>query len=186
MNGVRLGTYQSFVNSGFTRNKDGSSDFGRTVLAGAVAGCMGGAIASPLYLVKTHLQALSTKAIAVGHQHSHRGMVDALVTIYRAHGVRGLWRGVNGAVPRLMGGSALQLSTFTSIKEYIRGLKLVPETWVSPTAACVSSLNIVVFMEPFDVVRTRLYNQPIDAQGRGECLSLLGSHPCMHRSRMLT
>lgn len=34
-------------------------------------------------------------------------------------------------------------------------------------ASLISSLQIVVFMEPLDVVRTRLYNQPVDAQGRG-------------------
>lgn len=31
----------------------------------------------------------------------------------------GLWRGVNGAVPRVMVGSAAQLATFTSAKEWV-------------------------------------------------------------------
>ena len=91
MNGTRLGLYQTLVNTGFTRPKaevvakgsggssisggarsSSSSDFARSVLAGALGGGLGGLVASPLYLVKTQLQAMSRKEIAVGHQYSHR------------------------------------------------------------------------------------------------------------------
>lgn len=84
MNGTRLGLYQTLVNTGFTRPKSevlakgGSSsrssrsDFARSVVAGALGGGLGGLVASPLYLVKTQLQAMSRKEIAVGHQYSHR------------------------------------------------------------------------------------------------------------------
>lgn len=89
MNGTRLGLYQTLVNTGFTRPKaemvakgaggsissgsrSPSSDFARSVLAGALGGGLGGLVASPLYLVKTQLQAMSRKEIAVGHQYSHR------------------------------------------------------------------------------------------------------------------
>lgn len=51
MNGLRLGTYQTLVNTGLTENKEGESVFGKTVLAGALGGCLGGIVASPLYLV---------------------------------------------------------------------------------------------------------------------------------------
>jgi hypothetical protein len=51
MNGLRLGTYQSLVNGGFAIDAEGQSDSGKTVLAGAMAGCLGGAVTSPLYLV---------------------------------------------------------------------------------------------------------------------------------------
>jgi solute carrier family 25 protein 34/35 len=52
MNGVRLGTYQSLTNVGWTTDPStGKPSFGRAVLAGALAGGLGGAVASPLYLV---------------------------------------------------------------------------------------------------------------------------------------
>lgn len=57
-----------------------------------------------------------------------QGLSDAFATIYRREGVIGLWRGVNGAVPRVMVGSAAQLATFTSAKD-----------WVSHTQVTVSS-----------------------------------------------
>lgn len=48
-----------------------------------------------------------------------QGAVDAFVTIYRREGLVGLWRGVNGAVPRVMVGSATQLATFSSAKDWV-------------------------------------------------------------------
>lgn len=48
-----------------------------------------------------------------------QGVSDAFVTIYRREGLTGLWRGVNGAVPRVMVGSAAQLATFASAKEWV-------------------------------------------------------------------
>jgi len=65
-------------------------------------------------------------------------------------------------------GSALQLSTFSSIKDYVKRTGQISEVWVPVVASLISSVNIVVFMEPFDVVRTRIYNQPVDNYGRGE------------------
>ena len=57
MNGVRLGTFQTLVNVGFTKPKGSQpkqqqgqdrSDFGRSVLAGALGGALGGLVASPV------------------------------------------------------------------------------------------------------------------------------------------
>lgn len=70
--------------------------------------------------MKTHLQSLANEDIAVGHQHKHTGgMAGGLRTIFVNHGVRGLWRGVGGAVIRVSVGSATQLTTFSWTKEHI-------------------------------------------------------------------
>lgn len=50
---------------------------------------------------------------------SFQGVADAFVTIYRREGLVGLWRGVSGAVPRVMVGSAAQLATFSSAKDWV-------------------------------------------------------------------
>ncbi|XP_060710464.1 solute carrier family 25 member 35 isoform X2 [Hemiscyllium ocellatum] len=43
-----------------------------------------------------------------------------------------------------------------------------PGSWlVSLTAGMVSSIFVVLAMTPFDVVSTRLYNQPVDRKGKG-------------------
>ncbi|XP_067093124.1 solute carrier family 25 member 34 [Osmerus mordax] len=163
MNGVRLGFYSHCEALGLTAVHGGS------LLSGAVAGALGAAVASPAYLVKTHLQAQTVKAIAVGHQHNHQGVSSAFATIYRREGVLGLWRGVNGAVPRVMVGSAAQLATFSSTKELLAARQwFSPNSWlITLTAAMISGVAVAITMTPFDVISTRLYNQPVDELHRG-------------------
>ncbi|XP_060040420.1 solute carrier family 25 member 34 isoform X3 [Erinaceus europaeus] len=114
MNSVRFYCYGLAGQAGLTQRPGG------TVVAGAVAGALGAFVASPAYLVKTQLQAQTVAAMAVGHQHHHQSILGALETIWRQQGLAGLWRGVGGAVPRVMVGSAAQLATFTSAKAWVQ------------------------------------------------------------------
>lgn len=163
MNGVRLGTYS------YCEALDITSFHGGSLVSGAVAGALGAFVASPAYLVKTHLQAQTVQAIAVGHQHNHLGVSDAFVTIYRREGLIGLWRGVNGAVPRVMVGSAAQLATFTSAKEWVSQSQVFSynKFLTALVAAMISGVAVAISMTPFDVISTRLYNQPVDELRRG-------------------
>ncbi|XP_028339678.1 solute carrier family 25 member 34 isoform X5 [Physeter macrocephalus] len=114
MNGVRFYCYSLACQAGLAQQPGG------TVVAGAVAGALGAFVGSPAYLVKTQLQAQTVAAMAVGHQHPHQSVLDALGTIWRQQGLAGLWRGVGGAVPRVMVGSAAQLATFASAKAWVQ------------------------------------------------------------------
>ncbi|XP_035881246.1 solute carrier family 25 member 34 isoform X2 [Phyllostomus discolor] len=113
MNSVRFYCYSLACQTGLTQQPGG------TVVAGAVAGALGAFVGSPAYLVKTQLQAQTVAGMAVGHQHHHQNVLGALETIWRQQGLAGLWRGVGGAVPRVMVGSAAQLATFTSAKAWV-------------------------------------------------------------------
>ncbi|XP_041671893.1 solute carrier family 25 member 34 isoform X2 [Cheilinus undulatus] len=141
MNGVRLGSYSYCEALGVTSYHGGS------LLSGAAAGALGAFIASPAYL----------------------GVSDAFATIYRREGLIGLWRGVNGAVPRVMVGSAAQLATFTSAKDWVSHSQwFSPNSWLTALlAAMVSGIAVAFTMTPFDVISTRLYNQPVDEAHRG-------------------
>ncbi|XP_027888374.1 solute carrier family 25 member 35 [Xiphophorus couchianus] len=169
MNGVRLGSYAIIESAGYIHT-NGRVSAVKTTLAGASAGVVGAIMGSPVYLVKTHLQSQSTSSIAVGHQHRHEGMIHALKVIYRQHGILGLWRGSSAAIPRVSIGSATQLSTFSSSKELVVDLKVFPQdSWLVPlSAGMISSVMVVLAMTPFDVVSTRLYNQPVDQMGKGQ------------------
>ncbi|XP_062844731.1 solute carrier family 25 member 35 [Trichomycterus rosablanca] len=170
MNGVRLGSYSIIESAGYIHTAGGRVSTLKSTAAGALAGVAGAFVGSPIYLVKTHLQSQSTSTIAVGHQYQHRGMVHALTVIHREHGIVGLWRGSSAAVPRVSVGSASQLSTFSVAKEFITDLQIFsPNSWlVSLCAGMISSVVVVFFMTPFDVISTRLYNQPVDHLGKGE------------------
>lgn len=51
MNGIRLGSYQTMLNVGLTKDKHGNFSFPKSIIAGACAGCMGASIGSPFYMV---------------------------------------------------------------------------------------------------------------------------------------
>ncbi|CAL8267787.1 unnamed protein product [Merluccius merluccius] len=169
MNGIRLGSYAGLEACGYVHAADGRVSTARAAAAGAAAGVAGGVTGSPIYLVKTHLQSQATSSIAVGHQYQHRGMVHALVAICRQHGFMGLWRGAFAAVPRTSVGSAAQLTSFSTVKETVVDLQVFStNSWlVSLSAGMVTSVVVVFAMTPFDVVSTRLYNQPVDHMGKG-------------------
>ncbi|XP_053086494.1 solute carrier family 25 member 35 [Pangasianodon hypophthalmus] len=169
MNGVRLGSYAIIESAGYIHT-EGRVSTVKSTAAGAVSGVVGAFVGSPIYLVKTHLQSQSISSIAVGHQYQHRGMMHALSVIHREHGILGLWRGSSAAVPRVSVGSASQLSTFSIAKELINDLQIFSaDSWlVSLCAGMISSVVVVLFMTPFDVISTRLYNQPVDHLGKGQ------------------
>jgi len=89
--------------------------------------------------------------------------------IYHQYGIKGLWRGVSGALARVMVGSAVQLSTFSKTRETIAETSFFNKgSWLIPaSASMVSSIAVVTCMTPFDVVSTRLYNQGTTANGKG-------------------
>ncbi|XP_055438587.1 solute carrier family 25 member 34 isoform X2 [Bubalus kerabau] len=142
MNGVRFYCYSLACQAGLSQQPGG------TVVAGAVAGALGAFVGSPAYL----------------------SLLGALKTIWRQQGLAGLWRGVGGAVPRVMVGSAAQLATFASAKAWVQEQQWLPEdSWlVALAGGMISSIAVVAVMTPFDVVSTRLYNQPVDGAGRGK------------------
>ena len=150
----------------------------KNILCSSTAGAIGSVVGSPLQLVKTNLQIQSNSTeLAVGHQNSsitNKNMIQILHEIYTSHGVKGLWRGVSAVVPRVMVGSAVQIPSFTFVREkigayfkennYKENLFLVPIL-----SSLTASLATVIAMQPLDVVSTRLYNQPVDSiTGKGK------------------
>uniref|UniRef100_A0A8C5V3B5 Solute carrier family 25 member 35 n=1 Tax=Microcebus murinus TaxID=30608 RepID=A0A8C5V3B5_MICMU len=168
MNGIRLGTYGLAEAGGYMHTADGNFSHTRSAAVGGLAGILGAYLGSPIYMVKTHIQAQAASEIAVGHQYKHQGMLQALNEIGRKHGVVGLFRGAVGGLPRVIVGSSAQLCTFSSTKDLLSQWEIFPpQSWkVALAASMVSGIAVVLAMTPFDVASTRLYNQPTDAQGK--------------------
>lgn len=126
MNGTRMGMFQMVNDYGLTRDPvSGELSPLRCILWSGTAGLVGAGIACPLNMVKTRLQIQSaSQTIAVGYQHGHEGTRDALMTAYRAGGMRGVWRGFTGIVPRTCVASAIQLTTFQQSKEVLAELEV--------------------------------------------------------------
>lgn len=99
MNSTRLGLYETVDQLNWTRARFDPSAPHSTVFCvfwGGACGVVGSAVGCPLYMIKTQIQAQSHGKFAVGFQHSHTGMIDALISTYRERGIRGLWRGFEG------------------------------------------------------------------------------------------
>ncbi|KAB0794594.1 hypothetical protein PPYR_11433 [Photinus pyralis] len=166
---VVVGTYQILYDKGYTKDKNGNSIFYKSVLVGGVCGMLGAWTGSPLYLVKTHLQAQAAKEIAFGHQHNHEGAWQAFKHIYNAQGIKGLFRGGASSMPRAFSGSTSQLTSFSYCKEWLLNYPTFQNSPVLTAfvASMTSGVVIGLCMTPFDLIALRLYNQGVDSEGRG-------------------
>ncbi|BFG03730.1 solute carrier family 25 member 35 [Drosophila madeirensis] len=168
INSIRLSTYTHAVEKGWVHNKNGEISFARGMFWGALGGVVGSYCGSPFFLIKTQLQSQAAKQIAVGYQHPHTSMSDAITQIYRKSGFFGLWRGSMASVSRATVASSVQIATFGKAKCLLKDNGLVTQpTFLSFFSGLAAGSFVSVAVTPFDVITTRLYNQGVDAQGRG-------------------
>jgi solute carrier family 25 protein 34/35 len=169
LNGYRFGLYQILDDKGYMKDKKGNLVFYKSVLIGGFAGASGAFIASPFYLIKTHLQSQASKEIAFGHQYHYKGTWSGLWGVFKEQGVKGLFRGGSSAVPRAFVGSTSQLTSFAYCKEFMRKYDILTNSplLMTFTASMVGGVAISLMMTPFDLVSTRLYNQGVDQFGKG-------------------
>ncbi|KAK4876383.1 hypothetical protein RN001_012805 [Aquatica leii] len=169
LNGIRLGLFQKLTDRGFTKNKNGEIVLHKTILLGGVCGVLGAVVGSPLYLIKTHLQTQAAQKISFGHQHNHDGTLSAFRKIYTEQGIKGLFRGTCSAIPRNFVGSTSQLTSFDYCKRWLNQYPLYRSSPLLTTfsASFIGGFVATVFITPFDLVSTRLYNQGVDKNGKG-------------------
>lgn len=170
-NSIRLGTYQTIDDLGFLgRDEHGKLSTLRCVVAGGFSGFIGVTFSCPFYMIKTQLQSQSSNVkYAVGYQHHHKGLIDALKTTYNSHGAKGLWKGYSAIVPRNVVGSSVQLSTFSSCKELVNRYELFADSifFAAVVSSLLTGFVTCVFMTPFDTAATRMFNQPVANDGKG-------------------
>ncbi|KXS20633.1 mitochondrial carrier [Gonapodya prolifera JEL478] len=178
MNGTRLGFYepvkrlvQPYI----------PSHYWASVTAGFSCGALGAFIASPLFLVKARMQAYNSTASALGpaaaataavgsqHDYVRHGVFYALRYVYRTEGVAGLWRGVDAGMARTAAGSAVQLSTYESLKSSLRNLPGGADHpyIVELLSAFSTGFIVAAAMNPLDVVYSRMLNMKVVAGGGG-------------------
>ena len=85
-------------------------------------------------------------------------MFDALKTIYREEGVRGLWR---GSVPTIARASALNSSHLVSYNEskeiMMHTLNETKETMsIRLISSAIAGIAVAIFSLPFDNVKTKI------------------------------
>ncbi|KAJ1463226.1 mitochondrial carrier domain-containing protein [Pelagophyceae sp. CCMP2097] len=135
--------------------------------AGLACGALGGCVVNPLEVLKIRAQSSGGRT---GFQHDRRavGVFAQLLALARTEGARGLCKGIGTSIFRGMVGPGSQLVAYNELKTaaVARGRDGAA---VSTHVACslMSAAVSIVLVNPPDVVRTRLYNQPVDSLGRG-------------------
>lgn len=182
MNGARLGFFQFLDNINFIRNAKGELTPHKVIIASAASGALGSFIGSPLYMIKTQLQSRSSAQIAVGHQHEHTSFRSAFCQIYFSQGIGGLWRGASASILRTSVASSVQLSTFSMVEYYLLKNPILQNNPLIATlfSSIIGGFTVSTAMTPFDVVSTRLYNQPTDPSTR-KGLTYSGIYDCARK-----
>lgn len=154
----------------FTGNAHTALGPAKHLLAASQAGALTLVITNPVWVVKTRM------CLQFGSkQHEmYKGMIDALVKIYKSDGVRGYYKGF---LPGLFGVShgAIQFMTYEELKNTYNQYKNVSITTKLSTAeylafAATSKLVAVGTTYPYQVVRTRLQNQHYSYKGIIDCI----------------
>uniref|UniRef100_A0A2M4BUG6 Putative mitochondrial oxaloacetate transport protein n=1 Tax=Anopheles marajoara TaxID=58244 RepID=A0A2M4BUG6_9DIPT len=170
MNSVRLGTYQTAENLGWTRSTSNPALTPLlTLFWGGVSGLACATASCPVYVVKTQLQAVTSGTYTARYQHHHRGTVAAFVNIYRQSGIRGMFRGNTATLARLGIGSSAQMCSFSACKDWLHRYETFQQSRVLTALASstVAGFFTSVLMSPCDVATTRMTNQAVSADGRG-------------------
>ncbi|KAM6498670.1 Mitochondrial carrier domain containing protein [Amanita muscaria] len=180
LNGSRLGFYEPFrrsLNKLFNQPIENHIPF-TSVAAGASSGAVGAALGNPLFLIKARMQAYSP-AFPVGAQRHYKSSLDALLTIFRAEGLRGYYRGVDAAILRTSMGSSVQLPSYNFTKNLLisNGIMRADSTWTFLASSSVSGMCVLLVMQPADTTLTRVYNQPTTKLPDGKVVGALYRSP---------
>lgn len=134
------------------------------MLAGALSGSLGQLCANPFDLVKVRLQA-DGRLKSLGQEPRYRGTFDALKRIPAEEGISGLFKGLGPSIGRAAVINGCGIASYDWSKLQVLRLTgqekgLVPQVLGSLVSGLVSAL----VSTPFDVIKTRMMNQPKDAK----------------------
>lgn len=140
--------------------------------AGLVAGAVGSSIANPADLIKIRMQSEPGKigvdgrflrGDRVGQSRSYKSTLDALMTIIRQDGIRGLYRGIGATCIRSSLLTAGQLSSYDHTKQILKSKGILNEGIpLHVTASVISGLMAATCCAPADRVKTMMMLQTTD------------------------
>lgn len=132
------------------------------IASGALSGSIGQLAANPFDLVKVRLQA-DGRLKSLGQPPRYKGTFDALARIPAEEGVRGFYKGLGPSIGRAAVINGCGIASYDQTKVVVlqltgRDKGLVPQVIGSLVSGFVSA----VVSTPFDVIKTRMMNQPKD------------------------
>lgn len=164
--GVRIVTYDR-LRQQFIHNSDGQSmSLMKSALCGVSAGSLAQWLASPADLVKVQVQ-MEGKRRLMGLEPRVHSAGHALKEIVSRGGIRGLWKGSVPNVQRAALVNLGDLTTYDTTKRWLMREMNMPDCHLVHIISSICAGLVAATMgTPADVVKTRVMNQPCDANGR--------------------
>lgn len=159
----RIGLYAPILNQLHEPSR-GSAPMYVRMAAGMASGAIAALVCNPIELVKTRQQAGGAGASTF----QYAGPFDGLRQLHASEGLLGMWRGTGVSMLRSAAVTGPHLTTYSGVKEHF-----VQQQWLADApplhmlASLLGALAGIVCNQPLDVVRNRLYSQPLDANGAG-------------------
>jgi hypothetical protein len=134
----------------------------KRILSGALSGSLGQLCANPFDLVKVRIQA-DGRLKSLGQAPRYAGTFDALRRIPAEEGLGGFFKGLAPSIGRAAVINGCGIASYDVAKQIAsqvtgRDKGLVPQV----LASLVSGLVSAIVSTPFDVIKTRMMNQPRD------------------------
>lgn len=122
----------------------------RNLLAGMTAGVIASITAvTPTERIKT---ALIDDA---RHEKKFRSGFHATATIWKEHGLLGLYRGFAGTTLKQASATAFRMGTYNILKDYEKTRNMEQNTLVNFANGSVAGVVTTLSTQPFDVIKTR-------------------------------
>ena len=161
--------FEPLINFMHDKKKEGSIPLWKRMIAGGASGAMGAVACNPFELVKTRMQSHANSATnEVGFQHRYTGTFQGLASIVKSEGFFALYKGSGMSVIRSTLGSGCNMALYTGLRDYLIDNEILANNAATDAfSGLVSSFFCALVMNPIDVARTRLYNQPKDQYKNG-------------------
>jgi len=154
---LRLGLYGP-IKTALGIKKD--SNFFMKFFAGGLAGALGSTVGNPFDVVKTRMMASEGKGAA------SPSIGKTFADLYKNQGMAGFYRGLEANIMRAVVLNGTKMACYDQIKQELVKSGIVPPKGVLTDfcAAFGAGFCMMLTVSPFDMIRTRLMNQPPDAK----------------------
>jgi hypothetical protein len=152
---LRLGLYEP-VKVAFGAGEDPT--FLKKFAAGSAAGALGSIAGNPFDVLKTKMMTATDKVTPT--------MGKTASDLFKNQGISGFYRGIDSNIARAMVLNGTKMAVYDQSKGYVvqfTGLSkksLLTQFLAAVTAGFFMTCTVA----PFDMIRTRLMNQPVDAK----------------------
>lgn len=150
---LRLGLYSPIKEAMGVTN---DSWFLLKFTAGSLAGALGSVVGNPFDVLKTRMMTAETGSAS---------MLATAAKIHEGQGIMGFYRGMEANVMRAMVLNGTKMACYDQISLKIKESGLVPKGLATQfCSAFGAGFFMATTVAPFDMVRTKLMNQPPDAK----------------------